>query len=720
MTRLKSNYKLKKLNKKELEKSVYKLFNQNSKKKFKAGRIPKILQIANSKDAVKDVLKLLLKAGKIKNVIDDLYQLRGNRDNNSAKSAATTISGRVDIIKSGAAYIITGAENPDIYIPKKFLKTALHDDEVTVEVSHRRGGKKPEGRVIKVVNRAHKKFIGTYNRVYGHGVVDVVLRSTPYQIELVGSHNAKSGDMVLVKVVHYGGNGTIKGEIESIFSSERTHDLEMNSILINEGFDISFSSEVLKAAEALNDEVKESDLRERRDLRDILTFTIDPADAKDFDDAISYRISENGDEEVGIHIADVSHFVKEDSLIDKEAYVRSTSVYLVDRVCPMLPERLSNELCSLRPNEDKFTFSAIFTFNKKSKITDRWFGKSLIHSDKRFTYEEAQDILDTGEGSYFKELNAVDRISKELRKKRYSNGSIKFETDELRFNLDENNEPQGVYIKERKDTHLLVEDFMLLANREVSTFISRKEKKSSTIPFVYRIHDQPDPEKLQDFALLAQEFGLKFKLNTPKEIAQSFNAITEDIDNEEYLSILMPLAIRTMAKAAYSSDNIGHYGLGFSHYSHFTSPIRRYADLLVHRILYKNLEKDHRVNGPSLEVKCKHISRQERKAISAERESTKYMQTIFMKDKVGEVFDARISGVIERGIFVETLGSKAEGFIPFSQIGILKVLTSSGALVKTHNGEQQFNFGRKLSVTLISVNIQKRQMEFSINKLDDE
>jgi len=715
MTRSKRNYKLKKLTKKELEKRIQTLFTKNPKKRFKPSRIAKKLQIKNSKDSITDVLKDLHGKGKIHKIIDDLYQLSNGISNQYHEEEKNILTGRLDVIKSGAAYLLTGSKESDVYIPKKHLKTALHDDEVTVEVYQRRNAKKPEGKVINIVSRAHKKFLGTYDRIGLQGIVDVMFRSRHYQIQLVGSHTAKRGDKVIVKVVHYGNNGTIKGEIESILSSDNVHDLEMNTILINEGFDIAFSPDVLDAANKLDDKITEKDLQERRDIREVLTFTIDPADAKDFDDAISYRVLDNGEEEIGVHIADVSHFVKEDDIIDKEAYLRSTSVYLVDRVCPMLPERLSNELCSLRPKEDKFTFSAIFTFDRDDKITSRWFGKTLIHSNKRFTYEEAQLILSTGEGQFSKELKAVDRHSKSLRKKRYELGSIKFETDELRFNLDKESKPIDVYIKERKDTHLLVEDFMLLANKEVSTFISRKEKKSGNIPFVYRVHDSPDPEKLKDFALLALDFGLKFNLNTPKEIAASFNAITENQDNQEFLSILMPLAIRTMSKAEYSSENIGHYGLGFSHYSHFTSPIRRYADLLVHRILNRNLLKDYRVNGPKLEEKCKHISKQERKAISAERESIKFMQAVYMESRVGEVFDARISGIIEKGIFVETLESRAEGLIPFTQIGTLKAINTGGALVDTEYGEKEFKFGSHLKVYLDKVDVQKRLLDFSID-----
>jgi ribonuclease R len=718
--RSRKNYKSKKLTKKELEKAILSLFKKNPRKKFKPTRISKALKIKNSRDSILDVLKSLEQNGDIKNVVDELYTLGEGKGNprNTYFIQQQFITGRVDMIKSGAAYIITESDLPDIYVPKKYLKTALHDDEVIVELYHRRGARKQEGKIVEVKKRAHEKFVGVYERFSGLGIVEVMLRNMPLKVEVVGSHKAKKGDRVIIKIVHYSRNGALKGEIEKILSSDRLHDIEMTSILINEGFDIAFSEEVLAETSKMNDSITEDDLLSRRDMRDVLTFTIDPKDAKDFDDAISYRLLENGNEEIGIHIADVSHFVKEGSELDKEALERSTSVYLVDRVCPMLPERLSNELCSLRPNEDKFTFSAVFEFDKKGKIKERWLGRTLTHSNKRFTYEDAQEVLDSEIGPFFNELNRVDHISKLLREKRYKSGSIKFETDELRFTMSDEGEPLGVYVKERKDTHLLIEDLMLLANKEVASFIYRKEKETSSIPFVYRIHDQPDPDKLADFALLASEFGLQFKLNTPKEIAQSFNTLTANSENATYLSMLMPLAIRTMAKAEYSTNNIGHYGLGFSHYSHFTSPIRRYADLLVHRILDQNLQETFRTNGPALEQKCKHISRQERKAINAERESVKYMQTIFMKDRLGEVFEASVSGVIEKGIFVETTESKAEGLIPFGDLGILKALTSSSAHVKTSEGEVIYKFGDLLKVKLEEVDVAKRLIDFSLYQED--
>lgn len=704
------NYKSKKLSPKELEKSILRLFKHNPKKRYNPNRITSKLKIKNTKESLIKTLEQLSSKGAIRKVKEGLYQDSGNSRESEAPLAVKTVAGRLEVIRSGAGYVIP-EEGNDIYVPKKYLRSALPDDRVEVEVQQRRGARRPEGRIVKVVERARDKFVGTCWHFGKRYVVEILRPNVQFEVDIVAPSHAKNGDRVIVKIEHFGSGGQMKGFIDTVLSSDKAHDVEMNSILINAGFDITFSKEVISEANSLSDEITEKDLASRRDMRDITTFTIDPLDAKDFDDAISYRTMENGHTEIGVHIADVSHFVKEDTAIDKEAQERSTSVYLVDRVCPMLPERLSNELCSLRPDEDKFTFSAVFTFDEHYKIRDRWFGKTLTHSDKRFTYEEAQEVLDNKAGTFAEELTATNRIAHHLRKKRYRNGSIKFETDEVRFNLDDDNQPVSVYIKDRKDAHLLVEDLMLLANKEVASYIGDR-KNDKEIPFVYRIHDEPDPDKLRDFALLASEFGLKFNLNTPKEVANSFNEISDKLENTADINMLMPLAIRTMAKAEYSTDNIGHYGLAFNFYTHFTSPIRRYADLLVHRILYKNLSAAYRTNKPALEQQCKHISRQERKAIDAERESTKYMQVVYMENKVGQVFLARVSGLIEKGIFVEVLESRAEGLIPFSELGIVKVLTSSSVILKTEKGEQKMRFGDQLHVKLINLDLAKRQLDF--------
>lgn len=507
------------------------------------------------------------------------------------------------------------------------------------------------------------------------------------------------------------------GKVIQNFGPNEDHDMEMNAILVNNGFKIDFPTEVINESEALSDEITEKDLEERKDFRDTFTITIDPYNAKDFDDALSLKKLKDGRMEVGIHIADVTHFLKSGTALDKEAYDRSTSVYLVDRVSPMLPERLSNELCSLRPNEDKFTFSAVFTFDEKLNINSEWFGKTLIHSDRRFTYEEVQEILDTGEGEFYDELKTLDQIAKKLRKDKFDNGAISFESDEVNFILDEDGSPLEIVQKERKDAHMLVEDFMLLANKRVAKRIGAK-KDGQIVPFVYRIHDQPDPDKLKDFALFAKELGFGMKVDTPDQVAKSFNSLNEAAKEDASLKMLEPLALRTMAKAVYSTDNIGHYGLSFDHYTHFTSPIRRYADVLVHRILYKNLKESYRVDKNKLEASCLHISSQERKAVDAERASIKYKQVEYIIGHIGEVFDGFISGIIERGFFVMLSDSRIEGLVGFDSLDEYYNVESSRLKFTGKDSGKVMRMGQEVKVRVVDADLDKRQVEMELVEED--
>jgi len=411
--------------------------------------------------------------------------------------------------------------------------------------------------------------------------------------------------------------------------------------------------------------------------------------------------------------ADVTHYVRPGTQLDKEAYFRSTSVYLVDRVCPMLPEKLSNELCSLRPNEDKLCFSAMFIMDDKFKILDTWLGRTVIHSDHRFTYEDAQEVLESGEGKFAKELIQLNQIAKDLKKKRFKKGSINFETEEVKFKLDENAVPIGVYTKSRKDAHMLVEDFMLLANKAVAKFMSKLDKKNP-VPAVYRVHDEPDTEKLSDLILFAKELGIELKIDTPKQIKASLNELAEKAQKDESLKMLQPLVIRSMAKAIYTTENIGHYGLAFTDYTHFTSPIRRYSDVLVHRLLAKNLKKINRESLEELEAKCKHISNQERKAMDAERASTKYKQVEYMKDKVGEVFEGFISGFIDQGIFVELKESRAEGLITYDQLDDVYLSAGSRLKVTGKKSGKTLSMGDPITVKLVVADLEKKRLEFSV------
>ncbi len=623
--------------------------------------------------------------------------------------------GTVDMTRSGSAYIVADDLEHDVYVPAKRLGTAMDGDRVRIQITSRRRPNTPEGKVVGIEKRKRDRYIGTVHQ-FGRRTV-VIPTDNRINMDILipdgTPDQSKDGNKVVVKIVKWprkrGKNAL--GEITTVLGQAGTSDIEMKAILINQGFNLEFPDEVKREAEQLEDETKkEAEGGHRRDFREVTTFTIDPETAKDFDDALSYQRLENGDIEVGIHIADVTHYVEEGSALDEEAYERATSVYLVDRTLPMLPERLSNELCSLRPGEDSCTFSAVFTFDPEShKVKERWFGKTLIHSTRRFTYDEAQEIMDSGSGSFASELDMLNRIAKSLRKRKFEDGAIAFETDEIQFELNEDGVPMDIFLKERRDAHLLVEDFMLLANREVARYIAQHHDKQS-IPFVYRVHDLPDIERLADFALFARELGVEFDLSTPRKIAESFNELTEQSMQKDKLKILQPMAIRTMAKAEYSIENIGHYGLGFDYYTHFTSPIRRYADVLVHRILQKNLHGYSRENPSKLAAKCRHISEMERQAMGAERESVKYKQIEYMESKVGEEFTGIISGMIDRGLFVELKDTWCEGMVEFSSLSDhYDINESRFKAIGRHRGGK-LRMGDEIRVKVVDTDIDKRQM----------
>ncbi len=716
-------FKKKKLTQEQLQNAIGRLLLKNPKAKFNAKEIIRKLKLKNNKDSVIDCLAAMQRSGKVQS-FNGKYKL-GNGKIKSTKpgqkkgrQSIKQVAGRVDLIRSGAAYIVCDTDTDDVYVPQKFLNSALHGDRVVVSILKSRKGRKSEGEVVEVTKRANRKFVGNLqvSKKGGLVLVDHPKMSFDVKIDSENLNGAQDGDRVIIEVTKYGRGGkqSFRGQVTNILDSSDRNEMEMNAILINSGFELAHSAEVMEEVAKLNDDITEKDLAKRRDMRGDLTFTIDPHDAKDFDDAISYKILEDDVVEVGIHIADVTHFVKSGTALDEEAYNRSTSVYLVDRVCPMLPERLSNELCSLRPNEDKFTFSAVFKFDANGKIVDRWFGKTLTHSDRRYTYEEAQEILESGKGDYAKELKAVAKVAAKMRKERFKNGAINFESDEVKFKLDEKKKPIGVYVKQRKEANLLVEDFMLLANKEVARYIAKKVK-APEIPFVYRVHDEPNQDRLADFALFAKEMGIKVKIDTPSNIAKSLNKLAEKAKEDESVKLLQPLAIRTMSKAVYTSENIGHYGLAFDYYTHFTSPIRRYSDVLVHRILQKNLKKDvKRVNQEALEAKCKHISAQERKAIEAERESTKYKQVEYLEGKEGQVFEGFVSGMIDKGVFIQLKESKAEGLIKFDAFKESYDIQDSRMKAVGNRTGDEIKMGDKVKVKLLETDINNREIELQI------
>lgn len=622
--------------------------------------------------------------------------------------------GVVDIARAGFAYILCKGLSRDIFVSQKNLLGAQDGDFVQVRVV-RMYMNKPEGVVVKVLQRSRTQFVGVYRAHKNHSVV--LLENAGQVMEIFLQNDALDGlidfDRVVVEITHWKQKpgDKMQGKVVRTLGQEKTINMEMESILAGAGFPLDFPAAVLHEAAEINE--NKYDLEDRRDFREVTTFTIDPVDAKDFDDALSYSRTDDGLLEIGIHIADVSHFVQPDSALDKEALKRGNSVYLVDRVLPMLPEKLSNELCSLRPHEDKLTFSVVFTYDEEMSIKKHWVGKSIIHSKRRFTYEEVQEILHGKEGDFVLELNHLNDIAKHTRKERLRNGAIDFESEEVRFKLDEAGLPKELFVKQRLDAHMLIEEFMLLANKYVAQYMAFKNK-SIPIPFVYRIHDLPDPDKLQDFMVFAHELGVKLDLSTPKKISKSLNQLAELIKENEDLKILQPLAIRTMAKAEYNPQNIGHYGLAFEYYTHFTSPIRRYADLMVHRILFDNLKKEKRYRLDTIEAQCRYISSQERKAMEAERESTRYFQVFYLKDKIGEIYDGRITGMNDRGFYVQIIENQCEGVLLLDdmddQIEVKKNRLSASSSIS----DQQWKMGDRIKVKIVSADLDDRELVFGL------
>jgi len=627
-------------------------------------------------------------------------------------------TGRLDIAKSGMGFVIVEGLERDIIVRQDNLGTALSGDEVKVEVRdfEKRGRK--EGVIKSVVHRKQTEFSGVI-QVHPHFafvIPDKDNMPVDIFVPLHLLHEAKSGDHVIVRVVEWPEKAKNPvGEVISVLTNESVNEIAMQGILIDNGFPLHFPDEVLEQAARFSEYLDKKELKNRKDMRDVLTFTIDPVDAKDFDDAISIRPLKGGDYEIGVHIADVSYYVEAGTELDKEAYRRATSVYLPDRVLPMLPERLSNELCSLRPNEEKYAFSAIFNITAAGKVKSHWLGRTAIRSDRRYSYEDVQEIIEGASGDYKEELLLLDKIAKVLRGQRFKKGAINFSSQEVRFKLDENGVPIGIVVKESKDAHKLIEEFMLLANRTVAEYVSKIKVKDKPVPFPYRVHDVPNEEKLKLFTTFALRFGHTFDMDTPQSIAASFNEMLRLAQGKPEQHVLESLGIRTMSKAVYTTENIGHYGLGFDNYCHFTSPIRRYPDVLAHRILQECLDNDiHPIK--QLEQQCRHCSDQERRAMDAERSANKYKQVEFMQNYVGEDFDAIVSGVASFGFWAETVEHKCEGMISIADLAEFddfELLEHEYALVGRRTG-MRFRIGDKVRVRVVAANLEKRQIDYSI------
>lgn len=631
------------------------------------------------------------------------------------KKTVPSVKGKLEITRSGIGYVIVEGREKDLLVRPHDFNKAMDGDTVRVRIkdSH---GKRIEGVVEEVVERKQSEFIGNIHvsNSFAFFTADSQKPLPDFYISLKNLHGAKDGERVVVKFLNWeSGARKPEGEVVSVLQGENVDDLAMKEIVIQNGFSLEFPGEVLKETEHLNQDTVSAETDKRRDYRDVLTFTIDPADAKDFDDALSIKKLDANLYEIGIHIADVSHFVTPGSDLDKEAYKRATSVYLPDRVIPMLPEKISNELCSLRPHEDKLTFSAIFQITSKGKVKDYWLGKTMTRSDHRFNYDEAQEIIETGKGEYQEEIDVLNTIAKHLRKERFKNGAINFSSIEVRFQLDEKGVPVGIIIKESKEAHQLIEEFMLLANRTVAEHVSKIKIDKKPIPFPYRVHDTPDEEKLKPFAAFARKFGYEFDIKDEIQTAKSFNQLLHDVQGKPEQHVLEQLGIRTMAKALYTTENIGHYGLGFKDYCHFTSPIRRYPDIMVHRVLQEVLTNDIHPDK-KMEQKCIHCSERERAAMEAERAGNKYKQVEYMLDKLGEDMEGIISGVSSFGFWVETVKEKCEGLDSIRDLSDYDDFRHDDdeyALVGMRTGKK-FRMGDKVEVKLVAASLEKRQLDF--------
>tara|TARA_R110002051_G_scaffold171982_3_gene242425 strand:+ start:11599 stop:13791 length:2193 start_codon:yes stop_codon:yes gene_type:complete len=722
----KRNKKAKNHRKNEITRGIFRVLEKEPSKSFNYKQIAAKINITSAEDR-----NLLIKRLTELNEKKRIQQV----DRGQYKVLENTKSyheGTVDLTGKGNAYIVVEGMDDDIFIPSNKINKAFHKDKVEVYIYPRSKSKKLEGEIVKVIERYKTTFVGIVDMQKTFAFV----RPTDFRmytdifVSIDKLNGAKNGEKVLVEITDWPDDvDSPFGKVTEVLGIPGEHDTEIHSILAEYGLPYSFPAEVQRFADSLDTSIKQEEILKRRDVRDVLTFTIDPKDAKDFDDALSFQVLDNGNYEIGIHIADVSHYLEKETILDDEAYERATSVYLVDRVVPMLPEVLSNNACSLRPNEEKYTFSAIFELDSNAIIKNQWFGRTIINSNERFAYEEAQYIIETGKGEIPKDISIrddaysvskevvnatleMDRLAKIMRDKRMNQGALSFDKVEVRFNLDENSNPIGVYFKESKDANKLIEEFMLLANRKVAEFIGKQKPKKT---FVYRIHDDPDPDKLIALNGIVSKFGHKLDFKDKKSISLSLNQLLQDVKGKKEQNMVDTLTIRSMSKAVYTIDNIGHYGLAFDYYTHFTSPIRRYPDVMVHRLLQHYLDGGTSAKEEEFQKKCKHSSDMEYLASSAERDSIKYMQIKFMQDHKDEEFRGVISGVTEWGIYVEIIANKCEGMIRIRDIkGDYYIFDEKQYAIIGERTKKKYQLGDEVTVMVKSTDLIKRHLDFAL------
>ncbi len=693
---------------------VLSLFRANPTKKYSVKSMA-MAMASNSKEnryEVARIISSLLHQGIIREFSPGKYTL-------SAQSYEK-FEGTVDMASSGAAYVKVEGMEKDVLVNARNTGHALQGDIVKVIITRgaRKGGN-PEGEIIEIVSRSLRKYVGIVEMSDKYAFVKVDSRKVPNDIfvPLRDAMEAQNGQKVLVKVLDWpAGMKNPIGEIVDVFGTPGDNNVEMHAILAEFDLPYTYPEDVQKAADLIPEAIPEEEYKTRKDFRKITTFTIDPADAKDFDDALSIRKLPNGNFEVGVHIADVTHYVTPDTIIDAEGRDRATSVYLVDRTVPMLPERLSNFLCSLRPNEEKLCFSAVFELNEDAEIQNQWLGRTIILSDRRFTYGEAQDIIEGGEGDFKQEILSLNTLAQKLRSARFQHGSINFEREEAKFVLDSTGKPLSVFFKEQKESNQLIEEFMLLANRRVAEFVGKKRAPGDPErTFVYRIHEEPNPDKLGQFRSFIMRFGYNMRADNSRAVAREINKLMKEIHGKSEENIISTLAIRSMAKAFYSTDNVGHYGLAFDFYTHFTSPIRRYPDMMVHRLLARYLAGGKSADKAYYETQCQHSSDMEVRAAEAERASIKYKMVEFMLDKLGQEFDGTISGVTEWGIYVELNDTKIEGMVSLRDMtDDFYAFDQESYCVTGHRTGRSFTLGDNVRIKVERADLQRKQLDFSM------
>ncbi|MEC9231586.1 MAG: ribonuclease R [Bacteroidota bacterium] len=691
-----------------LSKSIIQVLTHDAENAYNYKQIAAVLGVKDPyiRKRIVTLLDQLKKDGQLDEIYRGKYQI---------KDGSQELTGYIQFISKGGAFFIHPNIQKDIYIHPSNLNKALNGDKVLIKIVSFKG--KSEGKVLKVLERTKKEFTGIVdgNKNVFFLIPDDKSVKTHFFIDKKHLNGAKKGQKVKTKFLSWPKHvKSPQVAVTEIIGNPGELNVEMNSILAEFGFPSRFPKRVLNEVELIKEPNYAIESKKRKDFRTKTTFTIDPNDAKDFDDAISIAFLESGNMEIGVHIADVGHYVKPESFLDKEALLRGNSVYLVDRVIPMLPERLSNELCSLRPHEDKLTFSAVFELDPNCNVLSSWFGKTIIHSDHRFTYEDAQEIIEGGDGPFKKEITQINKLAQKCRKQRLSNGALNVKSNEVRFRLDEEGEPIETVLKVSKEAHQLIEEFMLLANREVAKKLAKPEKNIKKGINVFRIHDNPSEEKLNDLKLFLTSMGYEIIRKKNKPITYSLNNIMKDAEKRGELDLISPMIIRAMSKAVYSTDNVGHYGLAFDYYTHFTSPIRRYADLVVHRSLIEFLnEQKIGTDSKHLNYICNHISKMEKQAVDAERASIKYMQVKFLSKFIGDTFEGTISGLTEWGMYVELLENKCEGMISLKSMSDDQYFFDPGTMTVTgYHSQNSFKMGQEVKVRVKKTNLFKRQIDF--------